>query len=168
MKLCISTCFPKERCSLTWHYQICSPFIQGVTALIPHSPTSPLQNSLPPEGHEIPAGELGTHSRESRTIPFQRFPNSTRKKHSVFWKIRPQLPPTTSATRPVGSSSAPRRQEINPAAKPKLFSDQFGHWISSPRGAIKCQLVREEHGKWSNGKWSIPLVALSDQLISNL
>lgn len=44
MKLCISSCFPMERCSLTWHYQIYSLFIQGVPVLTPHSPTSPLWN----------------------------------------------------------------------------------------------------------------------------
>lgn len=61
MKFCISTCFPKERCSLTWHYQICSPFIQGVTVLTPHSPTSPFGNRCLsfPEGHEITAGGAG-------------------------------------------------------------------------------------------------------------
>lgn len=63
--------------------------------------------------------------------------------------------------------------EINPPAKPKLLSDRFGHWINSPRGPIKWQLVREEHREctlWSRiiHPHTIPLVALSAQPISNL
>lgn len=157
--------FPKERCSLTGRSQICSLFIQGVPVLIPYSPTSPLGKfPLFPWGTRDHCwGELRIYSRESRTIPLNRFPNPRQKEHSVFWKIRPQLPPTTSATGPVGSSSAPSWQDINPSAKPELSPDRFGHWISSSRGPIECQLGREEHRELS-----IPLGALSDKLSSNL
>lgn len=165
MKFSISTCFPKERCSLTWHYQICSSFIQGVTVLTPCSPTSPFQNSCSsfPEGHEITAGRAGD-SLWGRAEPFPSTgPQIPHRKNTVCSEksghsfLPPPLPPTLWAP-PVPQDGT----KINPA-KPKLFSDRFGHWISSPRGPIKCQLVREEHREWS-----IPLVALSDQLVSNL
>lgn len=155
------TYFPKERCSLTWHYQSCSLFVPVFTA---HSPTSAVWKLplFPWATRDHCWGELGIHSREKQNHPFKQVSKLHTEEHSVL-KTRPQLPPTTSATGPVGSSSAPSWQEIHPSAKSEFSSDRFGHWISSPRGPTKCHLLREEHREWS-----IPLVALSDQLISNL
>lgn len=79
---------------------------------IPQPPHCETVAPLLPDGHEITAGEAGDPLGESKTILFHSFPNPTQKKHSMFWTIRPQLPPTTSATGPVGSFSAPRWQEI--------------------------------------------------------
>ena len=76
-----------------------------------------------------------------------------------------QLPPTSTATPadPVGSPSTPSWQGTNSPAKSWWFSDSFGYWGSPPRGQIKCQLMKEEHGEWP-----ILLVACSYQIVSNL
>lgn len=87
-------------------------------------------------------------------LPSHKFPNSTQKQQDVLKNH------ATASSHHLCHwlLQCPGWKEINPPAKPE-FSSRFGHWMSSPRGAIKCQLVREEHRAWS-----IPVVALSDQL----
>lgn len=128
MKLCISTCFPKERNSLTSHYQIWSLFIQGVTMLTAHSPTSPLWSCLPsPEGHEITAGGAGDSLEREQNHSFPHVSKlHKQRKNSVFWKTRPQLPPTTSATGSVGSSSAQPGRKLTRLQNPNCLLTGLG------------------------------------------
>lgn len=164
MKFCISTCFPKERCSLTWHYQICSPFIQGVTVLTPHSPTSPFGNRCLsfPEGHEITAGGAGdslwgrAEPSLSTGSPTPHRKNTVCSEKSGHSFLPPPLPLTLWAP-PVPQDGRKLIHQQNP----NYFLTGLG--TAPPRSPIKCQLVREEHREWS-----IPLVARSDQLVSNL
>lgn len=73
MKFSISTCFPKERCSLTWHYQICSPLFK-VSLCWLHVP-QPLHSStvapLSLRDTRSLLGELGIHSEgeQNHSLP---------------------------------------------------------------------------------------------------
>lgn len=164
MKLCISTCFPKERCSLVCHYQSCTCSVQGAIALTPHSPTSPLWNSCPSTPwwtRDHCWGSWGsTWGEQNYPFPQLSKPHTEKAQHVLNNQA------TASSHHfchwPGGLFQCPKMAG-NPSSKPKLSSVSFGHWISSSRGPIRWQLVREEQRKCS-----IPLVALSDQHVSNL
>lgn len=146
MKLCISTCFPKERNSLTSHYQIWSLFIQGVTMLTAHSPTSPLWSCLPSRGTRDHCwGSRGFTGERAEPFLSTGFQTPQTEKEQCVLKNQATASSHHLCHWLCGLLQCPAWKEINPPAKPKLSSDRFGHWMSSPRGPIKCQLVREEH-----------------------
>lgn len=120
MKLCISTCLVQPHMTLSDLQPVYSR-CHCADCTFPNLSLMEVA-SLPLRDTRSLLEELGIHRGKSRTIPFQKIPNSTRKEQCVL---------KNQAT--VSSHhlchwllQCPGWKEINPPAKSKL-SSRFGH-----------------------------------------